>query len=228
MTTSSIDALPIDSLVAASMATAASVVGVTFDAPEIPFTTEAVDDRLAEIDAQLGAPALSFGGSAPGTADPARVAPPVRGIPGGDAFAELLDLEPAAMTFGLVKRVKELYRRVREFLVRLRDGLFGFDRVLFSDASVRASLESSLDSDVGLSIAGGTLGEPLDGRVAGALGLLVGSLADALAVFAKVVEIVAAVVKAASNPVSAVRALWRALVALYELLVAHLESRAAA
>ena len=57
-----------------------------------------------------------------------RVASSVRALPGGHAFAELLEDDTEGVGFALfgVARIKELFQKVRAFLAALRKGLFGF------------------------------------------------------------------------------------------------------
>lgn len=226
--TSPVDPIDSDALVAAALADAATVGGVAFGAEpgDQPFATEAVDDRLAELDAlweRPGPGAVTFAARPP--ADGTRVAPEVRQLPGGDAFAELFG--PAgAVTFGPWARAKELYRRVAAFLARLRDGIFGFRREVLAGPDPRAEIRSALDSDVNLELEGRTLDETAVASLDRGLIRIRRGLTDALSVFCKVVEIIAGVIKAAGNPLSAVRALWKALNALYDLLVRQLAGSA--
>jgi hypothetical protein len=99
--------------------------------------------------------------------------------------------------------------------------LFSFRRELLAEPALRVMVATSLDSDVNVQIDAAALGDGVAGRIERDLAAIRDSLRDALAVFAKVVEIVAALVKATTNPFQAVRALWRALTNLYELLVKH-------
>jgi hypothetical protein len=203
--------------------------GVTFAADrgfERPFRSDVLDDRLAELDELLGATQPMTFAAWP-KADPARVPKPLRDLPGGDAFAELLEPEAPAMTFGRRRRVRELYRRVRDFLARLRDGLFGFHRVLLEEPALRVTVVTALDSDVDVGPDGAAVTDDMVEHIERGLAAALDGLRDALSVFTKVVQIVAAVVRAASNPALAVRALWRALNALYDLLVKHFAADAA-
>lgn len=224
--TSPVDPIDSDALVAAALADASTAGGVAFglgaEPGDQPFATEAVYDRLAELDAVWERPspgAVTFARRP--SADPARVAPEVRQLPGGDAFAELFG-PSGAVTLGPSARAKELYRRVAAFLARLRDGIFGFRREVLAGPDPRAEIRSALDSDVKLDVDGRSVGEPAVTSLDHALVTIHRNLADALAVFCKVVEIVAGIIKAASNPLSAVRALWKGLNALYEELVRQL------
>lgn len=202
-----------------------------------PFVGESVEARMAEIDAQLG----EVPGGEPELARP-RAAPmalaldpAVAAIPGGAAFAELgvgaprgehgaAPMGTPEVARGLVTSVREMYRQVRAFLAHLRDAVLGFERVLFEEGGVRASCAAQLDSDVTLTLAGGQLPPGIDGKVSAALRALLLSLSDALALFTKVMELLIRVVKAATGPVAAVRALWKALRELYELLTRELGS----
>lgn len=204
------------------------------------FVGESVDERMAEIDAWLGEAPSEAPSNEPEAARPRAapmalgVHPAVAAIPGGAAFAEL-GVEGALVTErgaapmgapevvrGVAVGVREMYRQVRAFLAHLRDAVLGFDRVLLDQGGVRASCAAQLDSDVTLTLVGDPLPPSLEGQVGAALHALLGSLTDALALFSKVMELLIRVVKAATNPVSAVRALWKALRELYELLTREL------
>lgn len=225
MTRSTIEDIDVDALVDQALVQADG--GAFTFGPErggTPFDTATVDDRLAEIDALYEAPggAVTFAARPP--ADANLVAPPVRELPGGDAFAELAG-PAAAFTFGPWARVKELYRRVQAFLTRLREGVLGFRRELVRDPALVVTLASSLDSDVDVEIQATAVTDETTGQIVGGLAATRAAITDALALFAKVVELVAKLIKCATSPLLAVRALWKALTALYEVLVRHFAER---
>ena len=191
---------------------------------EVGFVTASIDDRLDEIDALVdrddGSQLEAVIDAPPAPAS--RVAGSVRALPGGPAFAELLDDDTELPGFETIvtlgSKVKALYQQVRAFLARLRDGLFGFVADLPLDASSSMRVQVQLDSDVTLTVRGA----PPASAVVAHLSDLQLRLRDALAVFTKVVQIIAGVVLAATSPIHAVRALWHALRALYALLVDRL------
>ena len=222
-TESPVETIAVDPVVADALARARPAEELI----EVGFAAASIDDRLDEIDALVdrddGSQLEAVIDAPPAPAS--RVAGSVRALPGGPAFAELLDDDTELPGFETIvtlgSKVKALYQQVRAFLARLRDGLFGFVADLPLDPSSSMRVQVQLDSDVTL-----TVHTPAIATVAPAITAHLSDLQlrlrDALAVFTKVVQIIAGVVLAATSPIHAVRALWRALRALYALLVDRL------
>jgi hypothetical protein len=202
------------------------------------FAEATMDDRLREIDAAYAtlpiARSVAFVGSPPAPAVDARIA----SIPGGSAFRHVLTVDSAErlgvaraavaerFALGTVSKIAELYHAVMRFLADLRDAVFGFREtraVPGGTLTLRARFDGDLTATLEASAASG-VGDALD-AAASSFGEEVDRFAASLRLLAVAVEIIATVVKTALSPVHAVRALFRALRQLYDLLTADLASR---